>query len=1048
VQVWLEQNDEGVTFLRMGYAIYVRAPDTKDRNPQDWWNIEAITAIAASRIASSWKGESVNEPLDDTVSLLATELSEYADDAFASVTVMRSTVVRARFVRGWNPVTGMSDLLPCLFVGRAELVVQRVRALLEDVYGGALFTMAGDAKIVGAIMRMVRGRIEYDKIETPEIAQSILLRAIRFAKPGVIPKGQDAPRIVPPVGSNPPKIVCQDLIAMPPEWPPLDSIIRMPTLRSDGAVILTPGYDPESRLWMAPDPEFSSIRVPEFPVWDDVEKARQVLWKGFAQFPWVDGPGGLMAAIFEQFVIRLLGEANRPIYAIDAPPHGQGSGKCVAKGTLVSTSLGLVPIESLAQYANEISSPDEHGGRFGKLNHSRSEWCNDDWIATGSPIMVESHDGKSHAASHFYFGGVKPVRKVTLRRGATVTGTMKHPVLVATFRGPQWVKLADVKKGDYVAQFVARATGALESSISADCGWMLGTLTARKARLVDKGLLFRMMDEDVTANVIASLKQHLCINAKLVGRRLLLPQVPDLELYDLPTKDEHVERIPRTVMQSSSHVWAAYIRGLFDNMAYFGKQSIELHLDSYEFAHQVHTMMLELGVWCSLVNRTSRYHGIVRQFYQITVTGEDLDVFAVNIGLSNRDKTRKLYRLIGRPRSTHIDVVPKMGYMLGKVVNSGPEYDEWSPHVRGLSMPPRNKLACFVVDKRAALGKSMTKDQSNALDVLEAMSLPHIRWSKVVSIEDGDDAVFDLTVPETHSFVANGIIVHNTFTAQMVGIIITGETPPGGSKGGSTTDEELEKRITAFLRIPTNYHMIDNITHVMSSDGLAILATSPKWRARILGETNSPDMPNRATWMLTLNGGKFSKDLVRRVVLIRYDAGTLNAYERGNFDIPYPLEWTKENRPQIVEAILTIARAWHCAGRPADKSLRGIRGGFEKWMDIVGSIVSYAGFRGLPASLQSTKDREAETEDDDTFLTLWENKYGYAELQAKTLVDLARGSGLYEELFKRYPRQEQNQWLSRAFAKEILDRFALRGVVIAQGPKGNRLFALKPNDPR
>ena len=112
--------------------------------------------------------------------------------------------------------------------------------------------------------------------------------------------------------------------------------MRMPTLRSDGAVILTPGYDPESRLWLAPDPEFANIRVPEIPVWDDIDRARKILWQGFAQFPWVDGPGGLMAAIFEQFVIRLLGEANRPISAIDAKQQRFGfEGIAESDGKLV-----------------------------------------------------------------------------------------------------------------------------------------------------------------------------------------------------------------------------------------------------------------------------------------------------------------------------------------------------------------------------------------------------------------------------------------------------------------------------------------------------------------------------------------------------------------------------------------------------------------------------------------------------------------------------------------------------------------------------------------
>jgi replicative DNA helicase len=46
---------------------------------------------------------------------------------------------------------------------------------------------------------------------------------------------------------------------------------------------------------------------------------------------------------------------------------------------------------------------------------------------------------------------------------------------------------------------------------------------------------------------------------------------------------------------------------------------------------------------------------------------------------------------------------------------------------------------------------------------LQAISDAEIYWDEVVSIEpDGEEDVFDMTVPGTHNFVANGIVVHNS----------------------------------------------------------------------------------------------------------------------------------------------------------------------------------------------------------------------------------------------------------------------------------------------
>src|SRR5690606_19400958 len=40
----------------------------------------------------------------------------------------------------------------------------------------------------------------------------------------------------------------------------------------------------------------------------------------------------------------------------------------------------------------------------------------------------------------------------------------------------------------------------------------------------------------------------------------------------------------------------------------------------------------------------------------------------------------------------------------------------------------------------------------------------NIFLDKITSIEESESVVYDFTVPETHSFVANGIVNHNTFT--------------------------------------------------------------------------------------------------------------------------------------------------------------------------------------------------------------------------------------------------------------------------------------------
>ena len=61
---------------------------------------------------------------------------------------------------------------------------------------------------------------------------------------------------------------------------------------------------------------------------------------------------------------------------------------------------------------------------------------------------------------------------------------------------------------------------------------------------------------------------------------------------------------------------------------------------------------------------------------------------------------------------------------------------------------------------------------------LQALAESDIYWDQIITIEpDGEEEVFDLTVPDLHNFVANDIIVHNSIEqdADIVGFIYRDE---------------------------------------------------------------------------------------------------------------------------------------------------------------------------------------------------------------------------------------------------------------------------------
>lgn len=250
-----------------------------------------------------------------------------------------------------------------------------------------------------------------------------------------------------------------------------------------------------------------------------------------------------------------------------------------------------------------------------------------------------------------------------------------------------------------------------------------------------------------------------------------------------------------------------------------------------------------------------------------------------------------------------------------------------------------------------------------------------------------------------------------------------------------TSEAEIEKRITSLLRGRASIHTFDNIRGVLASESLEMLATSTVWTGRTLGVSESPPLPNNATWLFTLNGAKFNRDIARRAVLVRLDAKLRDGKE---FEIRYPVPWTQQHRATLVQAALVLVRGWVRAGCPVDQSLRNVRGGFERWLDVVGSILTWIGIPGLAAALAAAELRDVNAEEDREFVAVWHATYGYNFVQASELAALAESRGLYGALLSKY----QGTWRARKLADEVLARLHAAGVTVLRTLDGFTLHAL------
>lgn len=114
-------------------------------------------------------------------------------------------------------------------------------------------------------------------------------------------------------------------------WPKamkLRAFTQHPTLRDDGSLLMDPGYDRKSGLFLT---NALPVQVNLKARLKEAQRALKVLMFPFHEFKWIDGPvsfAALMAALFT-VGIRHLFDEGVPLFAVDAPRQGSGKTKLV-----------------------------------------------------------------------------------------------------------------------------------------------------------------------------------------------------------------------------------------------------------------------------------------------------------------------------------------------------------------------------------------------------------------------------------------------------------------------------------------------------------------------------------------------------------------------------------------------------------------------------------------------------------------------------------------------------------------------------------------------
>ena len=379
-------------------------------------------------------------------------------------------------------------------------------------------------------------------------------------------------------------------------------------------------------------------------------------------------------------------------------------------------------------------------------------------------------------ASDFIDDGIKPVFQVTTRLGRQIKTTITHPFL--TING--WRKLEELTVGSKIA--VPRIINIFGVEEMRECevkllAYLLGdgclTKTCPEFTVGKPALQFDFEAAvrefgDVETVQSKSLNRTLSLRIRKSATAQGKTNAVKAWLQNLKVDgcNSHRKFVPSPVFKLKREQLAMFINRLFatDGWACVlasGQAQLGFASVSEKMIQQIQHLLLRFGVIAKLKKRAVKYNCERRAAWQLDITdAKSIKTFAAEIGMYGKEAAleKVLTALEAKNYQTNKDLIP---LEIWAQIETAKGAESWSLLARraaiqgatnihvGTRQPSRKRL-----DKLAtAIG-----DES-----LQNLAASEVYWDEIVSIEYvGMEQVYDLTIPDTHNFVANDICVHNT----------------------------------------------------------------------------------------------------------------------------------------------------------------------------------------------------------------------------------------------------------------------------------------------
>jgi len=435
-------------------------------------------------------------------------------------------------------------------------------------------------------------------------------------------------------------------------------------------------------------------------------------------------------------------------------------------------------------------------------------------LSDGSLATIEEIDGRREAKlltlgndwkfhftqpSAFVDDGFKPVFRVNTGLGRFVESTITHPYL--TING--WRRLGELKPGDKIA--VPRKLEVFGTETIPECevkllGYWIGQggLTRISPQFINSNP--RLQEEFVQA--VASFPR--------LKIRLETSPGNHTPAFDaIGDKDAQTKTVPAMVFRLKRSQISLFLNRLFatDGWATVlasGQAQLGYTTVSEKLARQVQHLLVRFGIIAALKKSSVKYKKTDQLTWQLDITDAlSIKTFISEIGIFGKEEAlsrvqEALAKKMSQPKH---DLIPvEIWEQIAKAKGSEP----WE----SLAQQAGIKGDSNIDASKRPLSREQLFTLATALDnlPLQQLATSEVYWDEIVSVEPiGYKQVYDLTIPETHNFVANDICVHNTSFAIGMARNIAEKLPVAIFSLEMSKEQLVQRMLSSEAGIESNY---------------------------------------------------------------------------------------------------------------------------------------------------------------------------------------------------------------------------------------------------